>query len=242
LIEITAEIFRKVDEITGKRLVDVVLDAARQLGTGMWTSQDALALHLPTPTIDSAVVIRNLSGLEAERAAISQKYGRQIKRYQGPRNQIIEQARRGLYAAIILTYAQGFAQLAAASKAYAYNLDLSAVARIWRGGCIIRSSLLEPISDAYHRQPALLHLLLDQTLGNTVSERLTDLRSVVQVAAGLSLPVPAFMATLAYIDSLRSTRLPANLTQAQRDYFGAHTYERVDQRGVFHTQWSGDQG
>jgi len=242
LIEITAEIFRKVDEITGKRLVDVVLDAARQLGTGMWTSQDALALHLPTPTIDSAVVIRNLSGLEAERAAISQKFGGQIQRYQGPRNQIIEQARRGLYAAIILTYAQGFAQLAAASKAYAYNLDLSAVARIWRGGCIIRSSLLEPISDAYHRQPALLHLLLDQTLGKAVSERLTDLRSVVQVAAGLSLPVPAFMATLAYIDSLRSTRLPANLIQAQRDYFGAHTYERVDQRGVFHTQWSGDQG
>jgi 6-phosphogluconate dehydrogenase len=242
LIEITADIFRKVDEITGKRLVDVVLDAARQLGTGMWTSQDALSLHVPTPTIDSAVAIRNLSGLEDERTAISQNFGRQLQRFQGERDPIIEQARRGLYAAITLTYAQGFAQLGAASKAYEYNLDLSAVARIWRGGCIIRSMLLEPISDAYLRQPALLHLLLDQTLGNAVSERLTDLRGVVQAAAGLSLPVPAFMATLAYIESLRSTHLPANLIQAQRDYFGAHTYERVDQRGVFHTQWSKEQG
>jgi 6-phosphogluconate dehydrogenase len=137
LVEITADIFRKVDEITGKRLVDVVLDAAHQLGTGMWTSQDALALHVPTPTIDTAVVMRNLSGLEAQRTAISQKYGQQSQRYSGDRKQIIELARRGLYAAIVLTYAQGFAQLAAASKAYGYDLDLSAVARIWRGGCII---------------------------------------------------------------------------------------------------------
>lgn len=241
LVEITAEIFRKVDDITGKRLVDVVLDAACQLGTGMWTSQDALALHVPTPTIDSAVVMRNLSGLEAERAAISQKLGKQLHLYPGERNQIIEQCRRGLYAAIILTYAQGFAQLATASKTYTYNLDLSAVARIWRGGCIIRSKLLEPIRDAYQRQPDLLHLLLDQALGEAIFKRIDDLRSVVETAAGLGLPAPTFMATLAYIDSLRSIHLPANLIQAQRDYFGAHSYERVDQRGVFHTQWSKDQ-
>jgi 6-phosphogluconate dehydrogenase len=241
LVEITAEIFRKTDEITGKRLVDVVLDAAHQLGTGMWTSQDALSLHVPTPTIDSAVVTRNLSGLEDQRVALSQKFGKHIQRLSGRRDPTIEQVRRGLYAAVILTYAQGFAQLSAASKAYAYNLDLSAVARIWRGGCIIRSSLLEPIRDAYHRQPDLLHLLLDQALGEAVSARLADLRGVVHTAAGLSLPVPAFMATLAYIDSLSSTHLPANLIQAQRDFFGAHTYERVDQRGVFHTQWSKDQ-
>jgi 6-phosphogluconate dehydrogenase len=242
LVEITAEIFRKVDEITGKRLVDVVLDAAHQLGTGMWTSQDALSLHVPTPTIDSAVVTRNLSGLEDQRAAISQKFGKRLPPLPGERNQVIDQARRGLYAAIILTYAQGFAQLAAASRAYEYNLDLSAVARIWRGGCIIRSNLLEPIRDAYQQQPDLLHLLLDQTLGEAVSERLPDLHGVVQIATGFGLPVPAFMATLAYIDSLRSTHLPANLIQAQRDYFGAHTYERVDQRGLFHTQWSKEQG
>jgi 6-phosphogluconate dehydrogenase len=241
LVEITAEIFHKVDEITGERLVDVVLDAAHQLGTGMWTSQDALSLQVPTPTIDSAVVMRNLSGLEDQRAAISKKFGKQTQRVPGKRKQIIEQARRGLYAAIILTYAQGFAQLSAASKKYKYNLDLSAVARIWRGGCIIRSRLLEPIRDAYHQHPGLLHLLLDPALGDAVSERLDDLRGVVQTAAGLSLPVLAFMAALAYIDGLSATHLPANLIQAQRDYFGAHTYERVDQRGVFHTQWSMDQ-
>jgi 6-phosphogluconate dehydrogenase len=242
LVEITADIFRKVDEITGKRLVDVVLDSAHQLGTGMWTTQDALSLNVPTPTIDSAVVTRNLSGLEAERAAISQKFGNLLQHIPGERSHIIEQARRGLYAAIILTYTQGFAQLAAASKAYAYNLDLSEVARIWRGGCIIRSQVLEPIRIAYQQKPDLLHLLLDQTLGETVAERLLSLRVVVQMAVGMSLPAPAFMATLAYIDSLRSTHLPANLIQAQRDYFGAHTYERVDQRGAFHTQWSEDQG
>src|SRR4030042_1307790 len=138
LVEITADIFRKVDEITGKRLVDVVLDAAHQLGTGMWTSQDALSLHVPTPTIDSAVVTRNLSGLESARRAVSQKEGKQIGQRSGERKQIIAGARRGLYASIILTYAQGFAQLAAASKAYGYNLDLSAVGSLWRGGCIIR--------------------------------------------------------------------------------------------------------
>ncbi len=238
LVEITADIFRKVDDVTGKRLVDVVLDAAHQLGTGMWTSQDALALHVPTPTIDTAVVIRNLSGLEDQRSAISQKYGKIISRLPGGRKRVLEQARRALYAAIILTYAQGFAQLSAASQAYQYNLDLATVARIWRGGCIIRSALLEPIRAAYQHDPALLHLLLDKTIGKLVADRLDDLRSLVQTCTGLGLPVPAYMASLAYIDSLRSTHLPANLIQAQRDYFGAHTYERVDERGVFHTQWS----
>jgi 6-phosphogluconate dehydrogenase len=242
LVEITAEIFRKVDEITGKRLVDVVLDAAHQLGTGMWTTQDALNLHVPTPTIDSAVVMRNISGREDQRSAISQIYGGPIQRLTDRRNEVIEKARRGLYAATILTYAQGFAQLDAASKAYEYNLDLSAVASIWRGGCIIRSRLLEPIRSAYQLQPELLHLMLDRTLGEAVAERINDLRGVAQTAAGLGIPAPAFMATLAYIDSLRSTHLPANLTQAQRDFFGAHTYERVDQRGVFHTQWTKEEG
>ncbi len=241
LVEITAEIFHKVDQITGKRLVDVVLDAARQLGTGMWTTQDALSLHVPTPTIDTAVVMRNLSGLEEQRAAISRKFGSAIQLLKGERKQVIEQARGGLYAATILTYAQGFAQLAAASKAYGYNLDLSAVARIWRGGCIIRSALLEPIRDAYQQQPQLLHLLLNQALGEAVAERLDDLRGVAQTSTRLGIPAPGFMATLAYIDSLRATHLPANLIQAQRDFFGAHTYERVDQRGVFHTLWSKEQ-
>ncbi len=241
LIEITAEIFRMVDKLTGKRLVDVVLDAAHQLGTGMWTTQDALALHVPTPTIDTAVVMRNLSGRQDQRYAISQKFGTTIRPQPDQHASMIERTRRALYAATILTYAQGFAQLQLASNAYKYKLDLSAVARIWRGGCIIRSAVLEPIRQAYGQQPALDHLLLDEVLGAAVVERLDDLRRIVQTAADLGIPAPCFMASLAYIDSLRSTHLPANLVQAQRDFFGAHTYERVDQRGVFHTQWTKEQ-
>jgi 6-phosphogluconate dehydrogenase len=238
LVEITADIFRKVDQVTGKRLVDVVLDAARQLGTGMWASQDALSLHVPTPTIDIAVAMRNLSGLEAERAEIARKYELPAQEYRGGKDELIQSARGALYAALILTYSQGFTQLRAASEAYKYNLDLSAIGRIWRGGCIIRSAILDPIVSAYHNHPDLHHLLLDDNLGNAVFKRLPDLQHVVQTAVQLSIPIPAFMASLAYFESLRATHLPANLIQAQRDYFGAHTYERVDQRGVFHTQWS----
>jgi 6-phosphogluconate dehydrogenase len=241
LMEITGQIFCTEDEVTGKRLIDVVLDEAHQKGTGMWTTQDALQLHVPTPTIDSAVAMRNLSGSIEMRDAISKKFSTKIRAYSGEPLEIIEETRRALYAAIILTYAQGFSQLTTASKAYDYNLDLAAVARIWRGGCIIRSRLLDPIYNAYHYQSDLIHLVLDRTLGEAVAERLTDLSEVVRTFAKLGLPAPAFMASLAYYDSLRSTHLPANLTQAQRDYFGAHTYERVDQRGVFHTEWSKDQ-
>jgi len=237
-MEITADIFRKIDDVTGKRLVDVVLDAARQLGTGMWTSQDALSLHVPTPSIDIAVAMRNLSGLENERAEMARKYETPAQEYQGVHDELIHSARGALYAAMILTYSQGFSQLRAASEAYQYNLDLSTVGRIWRGGCIIRSALLEPIVSAYHNQPNLRHLLLDENLGDAVIKRLADLQHVVHTAVQLSIPVPAFMASLAYFESLRATHLPANLIQAQRDYFGAHTYERVDQRGIFHTQWS----
>ena len=237
LVEITADIFRKVDELTGKRLVDVVLDEARQLGTGMWTSQDALGLHVPTPTIDIAVAMRNLSGLEEERVAMSKHYGATSLQYQGNARAMIEHARRALYAAMIIAYAQGFEQLCAASQAYHYHLDLATVARIWRGGCIIRSALLAPIARAYGSDPGLPLLLLGGELGDMVFERLADLQAMVGTMAELSLPAPSFMASLAYYDSLRSSHLPANLIQAQRDYFGAHTYERIDQRGVFHTRW-----
>jgi len=241
LVEITAEIFRKVDDETGKRLIDEVLDAARQKGTGMWTSQDALALHDPTPNIDIAVAMRNLSGLDGERAAMNGKFGSPHQPFKGERNTLIEQVRNSLYAAIIMTYAQGMTQLRAASKAYEYNLNLSDVARIWRGGCIIRSALLEPIRAAYTRQPDLLNILLDETLGRAVSERIADLRSVAQTAIQLGIPAPSLTAALAYYDSLRAMRLPANLIQAQRDYFGSHTYERVDERGIFHTEWGKEQ-
>ncbi len=156
-----------------------------------------------------------------------------LKPYKDDRNTLTEQVRRGLYAAIIMTYAQGMAQLRSASQEYDYNLDLSDVARIWRGGCIIRSALLEPIREAYKKQPHLLNLLLDDRLGKAVSERIPDLRTVAQTAIELGIPAPGFSAALTYYDSLRAKRLPANLIQAQRDYFGAHTYERVDERGDF---------
>jgi 6-phosphogluconate dehydrogenase len=240
LVEITANIFRKVDDKTGKHLIDVVLDAARQKGTGMWASQDALALHVPTPNIDSAVAMRNLSGLEEERKAVSEKLGTPAGNFQGDQGAFIEQVRRGLYAAMIITYAQGMAQLGAASKEYQYDLKLSDVARIWRGGCIIRSALLEPIRAAYERQPGLLNLMLDGTLGRAVAERTSDMRLVAQTAIGLGIPAPGLSAALAYHDSLRAGHLPANLIQAQRDYFGAHTYGRIDERGVFHTRWTDD--
>ena len=237
LVEITADIFRKVDDETGKRLIEVVLDAARQKGTGMWTSQDALSLHEPTPNIDIAVAMRNLSGLDGERAAVTKKFGAYQENFEGERSHLIQQVRRGLYAAIIMTYAQGMAQLGTASKEYKYDLDLSDVARIWRGGCIIRSALLEPIRAAYTKHPHLPNLLLDENLGQAVAEHIADLRAVAQIAIGLGIPAPGFTAALTYYDSLRAKHLPANLIQAQRDYFGAHTYERVDERGVFHTEW-----
>jgi len=237
LVEITSDIFRKVDNETGKRLIEVVQDAARQKGTGMWTSQDALALHEPTPNIDIAVAMRNLSGLGGERVAFTKKFGTARKSFNGERDVLIEQVRRGLYAAIIITYAQGMTQLRSASQEYEYGLNLSDVARIWRGGCIIRSALLEPIREAYTKQPHLLNPLLDENLGSAVAERSDDLRAVAQTAIGLGIPAPGFTTALTYYDSLRAKRLPANLIQAQRDYFGSHTYERVDERGVFHTEW-----
>lgn len=237
LVEITADIFRREDADTGKRLIDVVLDSARQKGTGMWASQDALNLHEPTPNIDVAVAMRNLSGMEETRAAMTRFFGRPTPSFPGEREVLIGHIRRALYAGFIISYAQGMAQLRTASKKYGYDLNLSDVARIWRGGCIIRSTLLEPIRAAYEREPDLLNLLLDEFLGKAVGERSNDLRAVVRMAVGQGIPVPGFAAGLAYFDSLCAERLPANLIQAQRDYFGSHTYERVDERGVFHTEW-----
>jgi 6-phosphogluconate dehydrogenase len=179
--------------------------------------------------------MRNLSGLDEERSVISLKYSPPSNLVQDERNEMIEHVRRALYAAIILTYAQGFAHLHLASQAYQFNLDLSAIARIWRGGCIIRSALLEPIRIAYCCEPNLPHLLFDADLAGAVFERLADLQRIVQVAAGLSLPAPAFMASLAYYDGLRSAHSAANLIQALARYFGAHLRGAWMKRGIFHT-------
>jgi len=236
LIEITAHIFRQVDAKTGKRLIDLILDEAKQKGTGMWTSQDAMNLQVPVPTIDVAVAMRNLSAAKDERETASRILDRPAHIFEGDQATFSNQLRSALYAALIITYAQGMAQLRRASQVYGYNFNLEDIARIWRGGCIIRSALLNEIRAAYHAEPDLANLL-DSHLGKQVLERRKDLQAVVCTTAQLGIPLPGLMVSLAYLDAYRSAWLPANLIQAQRDYFGAHTYERVDARGVFHTQW-----
>jgi 6-phosphogluconate dehydrogenase len=238
LIEITAQIFRKVDEETGRPLVDLVLDKAAQKGTGKWTSQDALDVGAPIPTINSAVVARIMSSLKDERVvAAEQLPGPQAEPYQGDRQALIDAVRQALYASKISAYAQGMAMLGMASEEYDYNLDLGEIASIWRAGCIIRARFLNRITEAYERNPELANLMLDDELGAAVAQRLPAWREVVRLAVEQGVPVPAFSGSLAYYDSYRSARLPANLIQAQRDLFGAHTYERVDQEGAFHTDW-----
>jgi 6-phosphogluconate dehydrogenase len=240
LVEITARIFRRLDERTGRRLIDEILDEAKQKGTGMWASQDAMALGVPLPTIDIAVAMRNLSACKSEREAAARTFTRPVPLFTGNRDVFLTQLRDALYVGTILTFAQGMAQLGKASQAYAYNLDLEAVARIWRGGCIIRAQLLELICAAYRAKPDLPNLLLDPALGCAVKAREESLRTVVGTAAGWGIPVPALMASLGYFDAYRSGWMPANLIEAQRDYFGAHNYERIDAKGIFHTQWSAE--
>lgn len=237
LIEITANIFRHTDEKTGKRLIDVILDAARQKGTGMWTSQDALELQVPVPTVDVAVAMRNLSAIEKERREASKVLKGPAQEFRGDKERFIERLGNALYTAMIITYTQGMNQLRAASRTYRYGFDLEAVARIWRGGCIIRAALLEDIRTAYRSQPDLPSLLVNTHFAQEVVSRQDDLRAIISTASELAIPAPALMISLAYFDGYRSAWLPANLIQAQRDYFGAHTYERVDAEGVFHTQW-----
>jgi 6-phosphogluconate dehydrogenase len=240
LLEITANIFLKVDDKTGQRLVDVILDAAKQKGTGMWTSQAAMELQVPAPTIDVAVAMRNLSGLEGERVAASRGLSGPSPTVHVAPEGFIGRLRNAFYAGTIITFAQGMALLRSASQTYRYGLQLENVARIWRGGCIIRAALLDEIVAAFHARPDLANLLIDPHLAQEVTARQEDLRTVTRTAAERGIPAPGLMASLAYFDAYRSAWLPANLIQAQRDYFGAHTYERLDAKGVFHTHWQED--
>ena len=237
LVEITAAIFAKQDEKTGNPLVEMILDQARQKGTGKWVSWDAMDLQVPTPTIDTAVMMRNLSDYKPEREKASKVLKGPSNEFTGDKDKFIDQLKNALYGAIIITYAQGMALLTKASDAYRYGLNLEAVARIWRGGCIIRAALLEDIRSAYRKKADLANLLLDDHFANEVMKRQNDMRSVVRFGTECGMPIPALMASLAYFDAYRSARLPANLVQAQRDYFGSHTYQRIDTDGVFHTQW-----
>jgi len=237
LVEITSRIFSKQDKKTGMRLVDEILDVARQKGTGMWTSQSAMELQVPIPTIDLAVAMRDMSMIVKEREQASAMYQRSTPRFSGDRDVSLERLRRALYTAMTGIYAQGMALLAVASDKYAYHLDLEAVARIWRGGCIIRAALLEDIRAAFHARRDLPNLLLDPNLSHKIMDHQEDLRKVVCQAAEAGIPAPGLMVSLGYLDAYRSAWMPANLIQAQRDYFGSHTYERVDARGIFHTEW-----
>lgn len=238
LVEITSQIFSKADERTGKPLIDVLLDVAKQNGTGMWTSQSAMELQVPTPTIDYAVTMRDLSVLVDERERASQLYRRPTPPFSGDRKEFLERLRRAFYAAMITTYAQGMAVLAAASDKFAFHLDLESVARIWRGGCIIRAALLEDIRKAYLNNAGLKNLILAPEIAEKLRENEAALRNIVCSAIELGVPTPCFMTAVSYLDGYRSAWLPANLIQAQRDYFGAHTYERIDVKGTYHTEWT----
>jgi len=238
LIEITAEILSVVDPDTQQPLVDVILDEAQQKGTGKWMSQNAFDVGAPIPTINAAVEARVLSSVKTERIAASKVLAGPSDTFTGNRDRLIAAVRQALYASKITSYAQGMAQLRAASAEYGYGIDPGEVAKIWRAGCIIRAALLGDIREAFRRDAGLVNLLLDRVFREAIAARQEGWRFVVQTAAGLGIPLPAISDSLAYYDSYRSARLPANLTQAQRDYFGAHTYRRTDREGVQHTNWS----
>ena len=238
LIEITADIFARMDEETGVPLVELILDKAQQKGTGKWTSQEALDLGVPTPTINAAVEARILSAYKTEREKAALLYPGKTKRYRDDRVNFIAAVKNALYASKISAYAQGMALLSAASREYEYEINLAEVARIWRGGCIIRARLLEDIQAAYTEDPDLPNLLLASFFREALLTRQDAWRHVLQTAVDLEIPTPAMSASLAIFDGYRRAMLPANLIQAQRDYFGAHTYQRVDREGKFHTEWT----
>ena len=239
LIEITADIFKKKDEETGKPLVDVILDVAGQKGTGKWTSQNALDLGVPLPIITESVFARYISALKDERVQASKELsGPSLAEVDaGNKEELIEAVRQALYMSKICSYAQGFAQMKAASEEYGWDLRYGDIAMIFRGGCIIRAQFLQKIKEAFEQNAELPNLLLDSYFKDIVQNYQGALRKVVSLSVENGIPVPSFASAIAYYDSYRTATLPANLIQAQRDYFGAHTYKRIDKEGTFHTEW-----
>jgi len=236
LVEITSEIFTEKDKLTSADLLDMILDKAKQKGTGKWTSQNAMDLGIPVPTIDVAVSMREISALKDERIKADALYNRPTP-IGVDKNDFIYKAEQALYFAFIITYAQGMHQLADASKEYGYELELGEIAKIWRAGCIIRAALLADITDAYRADNDLQNLLLSPSFVEKVKETVDAARELVAYGAANGIPLPGLSNALTYFDAYTSSRLPLNLIQAQRDYFGSHTYERVDREGIFHTEW-----
>ena len=239
LIEITADIFRYVDPETQQHLIDLILDSAGQKGTGRWTIVSSLELGVPIPTMYAAVNARVMSSFKAERVAASQELTGPTHQYSGDVEAFIPKVRDALYCSKMCSYAQGMALIAKASADFNYNINLPEISRIWKGGCIIRAGFLDKIKKAFNDNPALPNLLLAPEFKQSILDRQAAWREVLILANELGIPVPAFSASLDYFDSYRRASLPQNLTQAQRDYFGAHTYERTDKpRGeFFHTEW-----
>jgi 6-phosphogluconate dehydrogenase len=237
LVEITSQIFSKQDKITHNRLIDEILDVANQKGTGMWTSQSAMELQVPIPTIDLAVAMRDLSVFVQERNQGSTIYQRSISHLNEDRETLLLKLQQALYMSMMMTYAQGLSLLKVASNKYNYQIDLRNIPSIWKGGCIIRAAMLEDIFAAFQRNQDLPNLLLDPLISIKIIKYQDSLRSIICQAAQSGIPIPGFMVSLGYFDALRSSWLPANLIQAQRDYFGAHTYERIDSKGTFHMEW-----
>ena len=237
LMEITAECLRRRDDETGKPLVELILDKAGQKGTGKWTAQTALDLGVPTPTLSMAVEARILSSLKERRVGASRIVPGPTTKFDGDQEEAVSSLFNALYLAKVACYAQGMDLIREASEQFGYGIDLGEVARIWKGGCIIRSELLDPIKQAYQANPGLSNLLVDLNFSDGVNRCLPDLRDIVSLASETGVPATCLGATLSYIDSYRSEFLPANLLQALRDNFGAHTYRRLDREGVFHTEW-----
>ncbi len=238
LIEITAIVFTEKNDAGDGMLVDKIKDTAKQKGTGAWMSQDAMATGSPIPTIDSAVSARILSSMKEERVAASLAFqDLDLSFNTDDKKHFVALLEEALYAAFIITYAQGLSMLQTSSDNYKYQTDIKTVATIWRGGCIIRAAMLEDIMETYEQEPSIKNILQGKKMSEAIKSTQGSLRKVVELGAHIGLPIPSFAASLNYFDAYRSAWLPANLIQAQRDFFGAHTYERVDKEGIFHTQW-----
>jgi len=237
LIEITADIFLKEDDITKNRLVDMILDKAGSKGTGKWASQDAMELPIPIPTIDAAVAMRNISVYKEERISAAALYKLRTKTIGSNKEKFIQQLHDGLYSASILCYAQGLAMLQKASTELQMDIPLQDVVKIWRGGCIIRSSLLEIFTAVFKKNKQLSNILLNKKIAALLKRRQAALRKIVQWSSAAKIPVAGMMSALSYFDAFCSEKMPTNLIQAQRDFFGAHTYQRIDKEGSFHTEW-----